>query len=398
VIDIEALAAPAFLVEFRDDGVPAGLHLNAATRAHPPLERSLAATLKASGERNGALAAALRACSAERSTVETALATAEPDGTACWWASLTPVLGRAGTVTTVLGLCRQVPMPERNLAWTSDHLSLTLRAIHGAEWRYDVERNAYRGSDEIATLLGEAVPRPVAWTEWLDRVHPQDLGLFLAAPARDGVVRFRFYATDGSLRWARCSRVAVTGRAGEVEAVLGVMVDITQEHDRETVLAELAIRDPLTGLLNRRGLLDKVGRLQFELPQSAYLALFAIDLDRFKVTNDMHGHAAGDAVLIEATRRLTATVDGAICARIGGDEFVAVLPVSGEADALRVRDRLRHAFRDPFAFRGTSLPVSASVGVACGSAGVNIIRLIDAADADLYARKRVVARAAAAAA
>lgn len=396
MIDIEALAAPAFLVEFRDDGAPAGLRLNAASRAHPQLHRSLSATLTATSEPVGVLAAALRART-ERSTVETALA-AERGATARWWASLTPILGRDGTAATLLGLCREGPVPERAPRWTGDHLSLTLRAIHGAEWRYDVAQNAYRGSDEIATLLGEPSPRPVAWTEWLDRVHPEDLGLFLAAPAPDGVVRFRFHATDGSLRWARCSRVAVTGRDGEVEAVLGVMVDITQEHDREMALAELATRDPLTGLLNRRGLLDKVGQLQFELPLSAYLALCAIDLDRFKVTNDRHGHAAGDAVLIEATRRLTATVGGAICARIGGDEFVAVLPVAGEAEAQQFRDRLRYAFREPFAFRGTWLPVSASVGLACGSAGINIVRLIDAADADLYARKRVLSRASATAA
>ena len=402
MIDVEALATPAFLVEVRFPGAPVEVRLNAAARSHPALVDRLSAGLEPDGRRPGGnetpLAALLRGCAARRHVDDIALTSAASDGTDAWRASLIPMVGQDERVTALLGICRDDGIRDRVPPQGGDHLSLALRAIHGAEWRYDVKGGAYHGSDEMATLLGESTPRPVTWAEWLERVHPQDLASFLEPPAPEGTAEFRFRAVDGELRWVRCSRVAVTGEDGEVEAVLGIMVDITPERVRETAWAELATHDPLTGLLNRRGLRHEIERLQAESSPASCLALLAIDLDHFKTTNDEHGHAAGAAVLVEAARRLAASVEGMICARLGGDEFVAVLAVSGKAEAHRLRTRLRQEFRRPLAFRGRWLPVAASVGVACVSGGTDIVRLMDEADADLYARKhaRVCAPAAAA--
>ncbi|MGI3901553.1 MAG: diguanylate cyclase domain-containing protein [Janthinobacterium lividum] len=312
---------------------------------------------------------------------------AENNDAGFWWASLAPLVGQEGPVTMLLGICREVARQERDPAFHETRLSLALQAIHGAEWRYDVRQKSYRGSDEIATLLGEPLPRPVAWAEWLERVHAQDLALFLAPPAPEGRVEFRFHSTAGELRWARCSSVTVTSETGEVEAVMGVMVDITQERLRETALAELVTQDALTGMLNLRGLWQNMDTLLVEDPSAPCLALFAIDMDHFKAINDQNGHSAGDAVLVEVARRLAAAGEGALCARLGGDEFIVVLRMASEVEAYRLRERLCQEFRRPVAFRGRWLPVSASIGVACMSGTIDAARLMDTADVDLYAQK-----------
>lgn len=157
-------------------------------------------------------------------------------------------------MTTLLGICREDRGSRPARDPSENHLSLALQAIHGAEWRYDVRTGIYEGSDEIATLMGESAVRPVSSAEWLERVYPGDLASFLAQPEPEGTAEFRFRAADGGLRWSRCSRVAVVDDAGAVETVLGIMVDITQDHVRETALVDLAAHAPLTGLLNRRGL------------------------------------------------------------------------------------------------------------------------------------------------
>ncbi len=390
MIDIETLATPAFLVGVLASGMPVAVSLNAAGRAHPELARCLVALLKPENHCSGecrTLVAGLRACVTEGSAVEVAVTMAEHDEATFWWASLAPLVGQEGPVTMLLGICREVARQDRDPVVVDIRLSLALQAIRGAEWHYDVRRKIYRGSDEIATLLGEQSPRPVAWAEWLERVHAQDLAFFLAPPAPEGSVEFRFHSTSGELRWARCSRVTVTSETGEVEGVMGVMVDITQERVRETALAALVTQDALTGLLNRRGLWQTMDTLLIEEPATPCLALFAIDLDHFKSINDKNGHAAGDAVLVEAARRLAVAGEGAICARLGGDEFIVAVRMPSEAEARRLRERLCQEFRRPVAFRGKSLSVSASVGVACGCGAADAGRLMETADADLYARK-----------
>ena len=394
MIDVEALATPAFLARFSRRSGSMEVRLNAAGRVRAELagwERSATGPKAGSVRDGGELEAALRDCAGTRMGGDVVLPWPGHGEAPRWRASLAPVLDEGGCVTAILGLCREVARHGQDSTWAGDHLSLALQAIHGAEWRYDVGTGTYQGSDEIATLIGEDAPRCVAWAEWLERVHPQDLEVFMSRPACDGAFEFRFQATGGAPRWGRCSRVAVTDAQGRIEAVLGIMVDITQERVRETALAELATHDPLTGLLNRLGLRQEVDRLQAELPPDQSLALFAVDLDHFKTTNDTHGHAAGDAVLVEASRRLTSALGDTVCARLGGDEFVAILPVPGPEQGQRLRERLWQEFRRPLAFRGRWLPVSASVGVSYGAARIDFTRMMDAADADLYADKRAKA-------
>jgi len=161
----------------------------------------------------------------------------------------------------------------------------------------------------------------------------------------------------------------------------------------EQALLDRALHDELTGLPKRALLLD---RLQEALkcaqrgPQEG--ALLFIDLDRFKHTNDTHGHAAGDAVLCAVAQRLQASLRASdTSARLGGDEFVVLLPKLGAAqDALTVAHKLVVALSQPLAYgpAQTPLEIGCSIGVVCfKDGGVSAADLMARADAAMYAAK-----------
>ncbi len=145
-----------------------------------------------------------------------------------------------------------------------------------------------------------------------------------------------------------------------------------------------ARRDPLTGLHTRAGFTTRAKRLLRH--RADRLTVLLIDLDDFKATNDTHGHAAGDTVLVATAERLSTWCGrSGIAARLGGDEFAVV--VLDATDRIEV---LSTALLKPVSYLGQSLPVGASVGV-CHLVDLPVVSLTDAlaaADRDMYAHKR----------
>lgn len=152
--------------------------------------------------------------------------------------------------------------------------------------------------------------------------------------------------------------------------------------------------DPMTGLYNRRyakPFLDRVAHSAAETGEK--YAVMLADLDHFKRINDLYGHPAGDAVLIEAARRMQAVLRPAdLLARVGGEEFMAVLPGADEAEAGRTAISLCNAINGtPFQLPGSSEPVKVtiSIGAVMGGAGkdVSTAALVEKADQALYDAK-----------
>ncbi len=177
---------------------------------------------------------------------------------------------------------------------------------------------------------------------------------------------------------------------------LGVVIWLLEdEHqsaaDTSAKVAQMAFHDPLTGLPNRKLLLD---HLTFNILQARRdkesLAVFFLDLDRFKVINDSLGHSAGDKVLqMVATQLKGAVREADSVGRMGGDEFVIVAPqVKGVQDAVRVAQKVRESIRVPVTVDGRELFVSASMGVAIyPNDGETAEDLLKNADTAMYRAK-----------
>lgn len=160
----------------------------------------------------------------------------------------------------------------------------------------------------------------------------------------------------------------------------------------EMHLENLANHDALTGLANRKLLIDRLGQATHRARrQGAGFAVLVADLDHFKSVNDNHGHAAGDRVLTTVAQRLTAAVRGVdTVARIGGDEFVLILEdVQAREDAERVASAVRSSLTEPIVLEnGVQVCVGVSIGVSIyPDDSQQVERLLSLADLQMYSAK-----------
>lgn len=227
-----------------------------------------------------------------------------------------------------------------------------------------------------------------------DIVHPDDRDATMAAadevmagtPQRH--FRNRYVHKDGhsidiqwSARWLP-----------EYGVRIATAREVTDLRRAEQELEHLAAHDPLTNLPNRHRLQRE---MQVAIAQAAQsdgaLAVLFLDLDGFKEINDRGGHEAGDRLLREVAQRLQQGLrKGDLVARVGGDEFVALLPGCRDAQAARaVADGLRARLRPPYTLFDHSFGMDASVGIACyPENGRDADALLAHADRDMYQAKR----------
>jgi len=173
--------------------------------------------------------------------------------------------------------------------------------------------------------------------------------------------------------------------------LLAMSMTGTERHRREERIAEIAARDPLTNLDNRRALYLRAPALLEQASLSSPCALLLIDIDHFKQVNDLHGHAAGDRLLMTLSDLIRGALPpDAIAARLGGDEFVILLRGVSDVAAQALGQDLREAFsrqaREMFV---TPEPVSLSIGATLsGQPDAELSHWLKQADDALYASKR----------
>jgi diguanylate cyclase (GGDEF)-like protein len=167
---------------------------------------------------------------------------------------------------------------------------------------------------------------------------------------------------------------------------------LTQLFSSQSALSELANNDALTGLPNRRLLEDRMAQALKEANRAHQMvAVLFLDLDFFKAVNDTHGHLMGDQLLKQTAKRLTALLRAEdTVARIGGDEFVILLPqVMDEMQVKVTVEKILSRLIEPFAIADITLQVSASIGVALyPTHEENADNLIKCADRAMYSAKR----------
>jgi diguanylate cyclase (GGDEF)-like protein/PAS domain S-box-containing protein len=196
---------------------------------------------------------------------------------------------------------------------------------------------------------------------------------------------------DGVVYEVLAAISAVRDETGKLTHYVGIESDISAMKAAEARIEHLAYHDPLTGLPNRMLLHERASlALAMAARRREEAAILFLDLDRFKGVNDSLGHAAGDALLIEAGKRLVELVrETDTVSRLGGDEFVVLLSGVGANGAQEVSEKILQVMRKPFEIEGHDISLSTSLGIALYPAdGGDIGELLKNADTALYRAKQ----------
>lgn len=247
--------------------------------------------------------------------------------------------------------------------------------------------------DQVLRTLTDVLEDLVGQSSWEYRHLEQALEFSAGTPDRH---RLEYVLTlneqeMGTLVLTRGRRFSVADQE-QIEELLGLAAPALRNALSFLSMSQQLESDPLTGLGNRRALtLQGAQRLADSIRHGYPLSMLVMDLDSFKSVNDTHGHMVGDRLLCAVAAAIrSATRAGDLCARIGGDEFVVLLPRTGIAAALECGERIRRAIAKVAVQSGGDLPVttSVSVGVAAYRGGMDLDQLYRQADDALYAAKR----------
>ena len=267
---------------------------------------------------------------------------------------------------------------------------------HIGGWEWDCTSGALYLTDESQRILGRDPPPDTidgmtGCLRSIDRVRLHVATDEALKNGRHFDLELQGQRSDNHSFWVRA--IGEPMRDGPITTrVGGTLQDITERKHEEETLRVQARSDPLTGLMNRDAALAEL-EVRLADPTQACLAVLYIDLDRFKVVNDVLGHAAGDELLVSATERIRDAVgtEGLI-ARFGGDEFLVLCNCADDDERpQRIAAAIIDRFADAFRFGKDEFSITASIGIAFAPAnGSRPQVLIQNADMAMYDSKRRV--------
>jgi len=290
----------------------------------------------------------------------------------------------------------------------SDVYKTLLESTNAIPWRIDWKTMTFSYiGPQIEALLGWRQDSWATVNDWVERMHPDDRDYvveFCVSQSRAGVdheADYRALTQQGDYVWIR-DVVHVVRKDGEVEALVGFMFDIserkkTEEHlsRLQKQLEEYSFQDGLTGIANRR-MFDTVMEREWAHAQRTGLplSLLILDIDYFKQFNDHYGHIKGDECLrqVAQTLSLAANRPRDFIARVGGEEFVWLLPETDAESARLVARKCLHLIRQQqiaHAFSPVSplLSVSLGVGTTVAPLQATAVDFIEQVDKLLYRAK-----------
>ncbi len=302
-----------------------------------------------------------------------------------------------GTMVTIVDISRR-KLAEAALRESEAQLRLAMEAAQLGMWHWECDTDRFNYSEGLSVLFGRARDaRAVDYRELQQVMHAADRELFQATfrhalrHGADFQVDYRVVWPDGSVHWISNRGQVHRGANGRAERVIGVAMDITDRKVAEQRIAHMAHHDALTGLPNRVLLRDRIQQAIAQAHRNAgQIAVLFIDLDRFKMINDSLGHQLGDRLLQSVASRILVCVrEGDTVSRVGGDEFVIVIPeIEDAADAAVVAGKILEVLGNALHLHGNDLHVAASIGISLyPSDGADTETLMRNADTAMYHAK-----------
>jgi len=277
---------------------------------------------------------------------------------------------------------------------TRDLLERTQAIGHIGGYELILASNELFWTDEMYRLFDLPADKPISFERAMNLLEPRsrervqlDLG-----EVRRGVSsphEYEIVTALGRRRWISVESRPVW-RGDTIYSITGMCHDISARKLLERELRRKAVTDPVTGLPNRENILEELNRQIIATRDRIGPALLYVDLDRFKVINDILGAAAGDRLLASAAHRLQECLpEGAHCGRFAGDEFLVVLPRSlREAEPGEIAETINARFRRAFEYGGEEFVITASVGIArFPEGGTTVQQLLHHADAAMSEAK-----------
>ena len=267
---------------------------------------------------------------------------------------------------------RELETSQASLRESEDRYRLAMAGSNDAIWDWDLVRKQVVVSPHWAERIGfPSVAYEDSIQRWLQHIHPEDL------PGRSQAMRqhllkqssyfsveYRFRLPNGRYCWVQERGKALFDEQDKPLRMCGSYTDVTSRKKQEERIRHMAYHDTLTNLPNRASLLEKLTELLPQQSGEKRHTLFLFDLDNFKFINNSWGHACGDDVLLEITHRLQSMLPAeTMTARLGGDEFTVLLGPLTTREVDEWAQRILDLCSRPLIVRGTSLPLSASLGI-----------------------------------
>jgi diguanylate cyclase (GGDEF)-like protein/PAS domain S-box-containing protein len=256
-----------------------------------------------------------------------------------------------------------------------ERLALAQRAGRVGVFDIDLIRRKVVWTGQMEELFGL---RPGAfeggYEDWARRVHPDDLPRLeeqLRMSLHEGFkqvdIEYRCIRADGQVRWMAVTAQVDYSHEGSPVRMIGTNVDITERKKLEEDIIRMAHHDFLTGLPNRLLFRNIVDQEVAQARRAGHkLALFFLDLDRFKEVNDTFGHDAGDEMLKQVSRRVKDAIrESDTVARIGGDEFnIMLTDITRPEDVTIIGRKILDSMKKPLRVAGYELLTTASMGIS----------------------------------
>jgi diguanylate cyclase (GGDEF)-like protein/PAS domain S-box-containing protein len=295
---------------------------------------------------------------------------------------------------------------QLQLGKSQERLRLAMEGANLAWWELDIEQDTLYLSDTWSKIVGGVNAKNIyRSSDWRELIPHEDfsevqinLMEVLRGPKNIFKVEHRVLKADGTLIWMTSQgQVTLRDAQGRARRLVGIARDITERKAYEAQIEKLAFYDALTGLPNRRLLMDRLELALLAIQRHERLgALLFIDLDHFKVLNDTLGHLQGDRLLVQVADRLRTCIrEGDTAARLGGDEFLVMLSELSDdscvatAQVEAVGKKILFELNQPYTLANQPYKSTPSIGITLlGSAkGEDVHEALKRADMAMYQAK-----------